>query len=163
MATMKSGLLFAAASAVAAYFLDPDRGRTRRAKISDQLNPAVRRPTRKAEDQFAKKRQYAHDKAQGLAHELTTARPAPANDQELADRVRSEVLGKPEYHDRTFNVDAVDGVVSLRGEAATPEQLKQLEAAVANVPGVVGVDSFLHLPGTPAPNKAEALDANQRR
>lgn len=163
MATMKTGLLFTAAGAVAAYFLDPDSGRTRRAKTSDQLRAAARRPTRKAEDQFTKKRQYAQDKARGLAHELTTARPAPANDQELVDRVRSEVLGEAEYRDRTFNVDAVDGVVSLRGEAATPEQLEHLEAAVANVPGVVRVDSFLHLPGTPAPNKAAARDATQRR
>lgn len=165
MATVKTGLLFAAAGALQAHFFDADRGRTR-AKTGDQLGAALRCPVRKAGDQFPKKAQYAHDKAQGRAHKLTTLRPEPANGQELADRVRSEVLGEAEYRHRTFNIDAADGVVSLRGEAATPEQFNHLEAAVGDVPGVPGVvrvDSLLYLPDMPPSNKAEALDATQGR
>ena len=44
-------------------------------------------------------------------------------------------------------VSAEGGVVILRGEVDTPEQMAELEKATRNVPGVRDVDSLLHLPG----------------
>lgn len=156
MARMKTLVATMATGAVAAYLFDPQMGRTRRARISDQLGAAVRRPVKRAEDRLGKKTQWAQDKARGIAAELHRREPA-ANDRELVDRVRSEVLGGPEYSGRTINVDAVDGVVALRGQLETPQQIRDLRAAVAAVPGVRDVESYLHLPGTPPPNKAEAM------
>jgi hypothetical protein len=39
--------------------------------------------------------------------------------------------------------------------------MHRIEEAVRKVPGVTAVTSLLHMPGTPAPNKAEALAASK--
>jgi osmotically-inducible protein OsmY len=52
------------------------------------------------------------------------------------------------------------GVITLRGEVDTPEQIRELEAAAARIPGVRGVQTMLHLPNTPPPNKAESIRAS---
>ncbi len=147
-------LLVGAAGAVLQYFLDPQRGRTRRVQTKDQVLAAIRRPARRAQDRLSKSALYAQDRAKGLAHEVTKSagEEAPAEDRTLVDKVRSEVLGKPEYSGYTINVNAVDGVVTLRGELDRPELINALRDDVAEVPGVREVESFLHLPGTPPPN-----------
>lgn len=145
-------LLVGAAGAVLQYFLDPQRGRTRRVQTKDQVLAAIRRPARRAQDSVSKSAQYAQDRAKGLAHEVSASDEAPAEDHTLVDKVRSEVLGKPEYSGYTINVNAVDGVVTLRGELDQPELINALRDDVAEVPGVREVESFLHLPDTPPPN-----------
>lgn len=87
-----------------------------------------------------------------MAHELTTPPTPPADDRALVSKIRSEVLGAPRYSKQTINVDTVDGVVSLRGQLDHPEDIRELVAAVEKVPGVRGVENFLHLPKTTAPN-----------
>ena len=49
-------------------------------------------------------------------------------------------------------VDAVNGVVTLRGEADRPERIGELQRKAGAIPGVARVENLLHLPGTPAPN-----------
>jgi osmotically-inducible protein OsmY len=55
------------------------------------------------------------------------------------------------------NADALDGVVTLRGEVPDNGRIHALTEAVSAVPGVDAVHSYVHLPGTPALNKAEAI------
>lgn len=82
------------------------------------------------------------------------------NDPALANKVRSEVLGGARFKSATINVDAVDGVVTLRGVLPTPEDIRALRDAVAAVDGVTEVHSYLHLPKTPAPNTQPVRAAN---
>lgn len=114
------------------------------------------------EDQASKKSTIARDRARGVAHELTTSDAAPPTDQALVDKVRSEVLAGPEWRACTINIDAAEGAVALRGEVTRPEQVKQLEAAVAQVPGVRTVDNFVHPPGTQPENIREAVEASDQ-
>jgi osmotically-inducible protein OsmY len=80
---------------------------------------------------------------------------APENDRVLVDKVRSEVLGRRPTLSHRVTVDAVDGVVTLRGEVESPVAIDELAAAVLEVAGVTGVTNLLHGPGQPAANKAE--------
>ena len=58
-------------------------------------------------------------------------------------------------------VDVEDGVVFLRGQLRGPEDIRSVEDAVREVPGVSEVRSLLHTAGSPAPNKAEAREASR--
>jgi hypothetical protein len=142
-------LVVVAGAATATYFLDPDRGRSRRARSRDQLEARLRRMRRQAE----RRRRYQEGVTEGRQHGAQPAHP-PADDRALADRVRSE-LG-PKLPD-TVLLNVVDGAVELRGQLPDQDSIDELMASVRGVAGVSQVVSLLHLPGTPAPNKEQAL------
>lgn len=158
----RTALFAAAMGAAAQYLFDPERGRSRRVRLRDQIAGAARRRGRWLEREVEQQAEDLRNRVKGAVYEVTRPlRDQPtANDRELIDRVRSEVLGAEEFRRYTINVDAADGVVALRGQLDHPEEINDLKQRVAKVPGVVRVDSFLHLPGTPPPNKAEALEAS---
>jgi osmotically-inducible protein OsmY len=89
--------------------------------------------------------------------EATKPSTAPADDVELAQRVRSEVLGRREFHDLPITVDAARGVVHLRGMVDDRERAAAAIALIRDIPGVVQVDNLLHDHLHPAPNKEAAL------
>jgi hypothetical protein len=143
-----------ALGAAGMYYLDPDRGRSRRVRTRDRIAAKRRRIQREQE----RVRRYEEGVVEGLAH-AGGPEHGPADDQALVDRVKSE-LG-PTLHADRVSLDAADGVVELRGELDDPAAIEQLAVRVQAVPGVRAVRSYLHLPGQPAPNKAAALDASR--
>ena len=50
-------------------------------------------------------------------------------------------------------MNAVDGVVWLRGEVKNQSQVQSIEKAVRSIPEVKDVENLLHLPKTPAPSR----------
>ena len=144
-------LLLGGVVGAVAYFCDPRNGRGRRSQAKDQLMAR----TRRVGDQAQKKASYAQGKAEGVIQ--SGGGEPPADDKALADKIKSEILGGEEYAGHQVVVDAADGVVALRGEMARTEQINDLEAAVRKVPGVREVENYVHLPGTPAPNKQDSL------
>jgi osmotically-inducible protein OsmY len=150
-----------AAGAVGAalqYFTDPAMGRSRRAQSKDRVAAMVRRPAKRAERRFEQKSEWLQDRARGLLHEATKPRGAewPENDQTLVDKVRSEVLGREDWRRYTINVDVARGVVTLRGQVDTPEEIHRLEDEVAKVTGVAEVVNLSHLPDTAPPKEPPA-------
>ena len=139
----------AAIGAAAMYYLDPQHGRGRRARARDQWAARVRRARRQAD----RERRYQAGIAEGQRHGAGPER-APADDRALADRIRSE-LGSEFPHD-TVSLTVVDGVAELRGELPSGAAIDRLAMRVAEVADVAGVLDFVHLPGSPAPNKAAA-------
>ena len=133
--------------ALVAYFFDPDRGRGRRAKVKDMTGARVRR----ASDEARKARVRVENKAQGVRAELQPRVGEVPNDPTLAQKIRSEVL-----RDFPSSVDVVveEGRAVLRGTLESPSQIKELEAAVSTVPGVIDVENLTHLPGASAPRRA---------
>jgi osmotically-inducible protein OsmY len=94
--------------------------------------------------------------AYGVQQKVASARQEetpPANDQTLAAKIESEVLGKAEYPKGSINVNVENGVVYLRGEVTSQDTKSAIEQDVRKVTGVVGVENLLHLPGEPAPTK----------
>jgi gas vesicle protein len=93
----------------------------------------------------------------GLANRAKPRRSV--DDAVLEARVESEVLTRHRYPKGQVTLEVVDGIVTLRGQLDTSEQISSLEQEVRKVTGVVEVRNFLHLPSEPAPNKEEALKA----
>jgi osmotically-inducible protein OsmY len=134
------------------YLFDPEQGRTRRAKLKDQLAGVYRRGAR----EVGRKTEYARGHAEGMRH-MGTKGSMPENDATLTAKVESEVLSRWNYPKGQISVNSVDGVVELRGTCDSQDQIDDLERQVQKVTGVVEVHNFLHMPGTPAPNKEQVL------
>lgn len=145
-------LVLMSTGAAAAYFGDPELGRTRRAKTKDQLAATFRR----AKGQVEQKQQYVQSTLAGKAQAARSRSTPPSDDRTLVDKVKSEVLGQPEFSGLDVVVDAADAVVALRGEVPDESLGTKLEKAVGGVTGVQRVESYLHTPGQPAPNKRAA-------
>ena len=144
----------AAVGATLAYVFDPVRGRRRRAELKDRGRATVRREVRAVERQAS----YGKGRAEGVIHKLRHPQPhVPEDDMTLADKIRSEVLGRVDGPHLTIDVN--NRVVTLRGEVPDAQAAQHVEREVRGTPGVTDVVNLLHQPGTPAPNKADALEA----
>jgi osmotically-inducible protein OsmY len=89
--------------------------------------------------------------AERVAHPQSRQSP-PADDITLARKVETVIFRPDDAPKATVNVNAVEGVVFLRGTAQTQEQIADLERQVHAIPGVRDVENLLHLPGTPPPH-----------
>jgi osmotically-inducible protein OsmY len=146
-------VISAGGGAALMYLLDPEQGRSRRAKLKDQLAGLFRAGAR----EVGRKAEYARGQASGLKH-LGGSGSLPENDATLTAKVESEVLSRWSYPKGRISVNSVDGVVELRGTCDSQDQIRELERDVRKVTGVAEVHNFLHVPGTPAPNKQDALN-----
>jgi hypothetical protein len=150
---MKLGVAGAAGAGLA-YVFDPARGRRRRAELRDRGRAALRREVRAVERQAS----YGKGRAEGMVHRLRHPRPhAPEDDLTLADKIRSEVLGR--FDGPHLTIDVNSRVVTLRGQVRDDKAVQDIEREVRVTPGVADVVNLLHTPGTPAPNKVDALRA----
>lgn len=157
--TKKRSILMAGAlGAALAYFFDPDRGRGRRRKAKDRMTAAIRR-SRKRGGRLARR---AESEAYGAWQRATHPLPdnPPTDDKTLKQKVETQLFGKPDVEKGKIVVNVEDGVVVLRGEVATPEQMTGLAQEALEVPGVAGVQNLLHLPEEPPPNKTAAREAS---
>lgn len=146
-----AGVLGALVGAVAEYLLDPARGHARRAGLRERSAAAVRRPVRRARRTASKDVAYLRGRAHRMGHRLSRSHP-PVDDRTLVDRVRSEVFGRRPFRGVSVNMDAVDGVLTLRGQLEDQDAIRDLVDAVGKVAGVRGVESMLHTPDAVAPN-----------
>jgi hypothetical protein len=82
-------------------------------------------------------------------------RPKDLDDVSLARKVESIIFRDDDVPKGDIDVNAADGVVWLRGEAKTPEMIKELERQTLAIPEVKQVENLLHLPKTPAPTRSD--------
>ena len=140
----------------AAYFADRDQGRRRRAKVADKTLAWSRRRARDAD-------RAARYEAGVQAGEAARARGAghyhPHSDADLHEHLRM-VLANLEVPTSAVTVEVAEGLVRVRGQVGSAADAVVVIEALGAVPGVGGVESLLHLPGQPAPNKAAALAAS---
>lgn len=94
---------------------------------------------------------YLEGRITGAVHELRPTEKAPEDDRTLADKVRTEIFRRPDAPKGSVNVSAVDGVVYLRGEVASSDEIQRLIDDTLAVTGVLRVESMLHTVGTAAP------------
>ena len=133
-----------AAAAAAMYLLDPDRGRSRRAKLSDQAAALAR----KAEEKGRAQAEYQKGVVQGLAHDLTEPfRPEREFDDEtLRQKVKSEAIGRWDGPKNDVEVDVDKGVVTLKGKVDDAQDMNELIRLVKGVPGVASINDQLSVP-----------------
>jgi hypothetical protein len=149
-----------ALGAAIAYFFDPDRGRGRRTKARDWTAGRARRVGRRAERLGRRTGAGAF----GAWRKTTHRRPSDPHpdDGKLKEKVESELFGQADVPKGQIMVNVEDGVVFLRGQVDQPGQIEDFEQRVRRIVGVEDVQNLLHLPETPAPNKADAQEASAR-
>jgi hypothetical protein len=123
------------------YFLDPDRGRRRRALVRDQFVHALS----EIDDAIGVVSRDLSNRSRGM-WENTSSLPRRLTgetvpDEILAQRVRSK-LGRYVSHPRSIRVEAREGHVTLSGPILASEARGWL-TAVGRVQGVRGVDDRL--------------------
>lgn len=135
------------------YLADPDRGHARRVRIADQLRAKLRRQGRRAGQTL----HYAEGKVKGtVARTEGAGQIKPVDDRAVVDAIK-QVLAGLDFPTTDVVVDVVEGIATLRGQLVGPAQVRQVELETLKAPGVSEVLSYLHLPGSPAPNKAASL------
>jgi osmotically-inducible protein OsmY len=148
--------LVSGAGAATAYFFDPERGVARRNQTRDQVQSLLRR----RQEEAGRKAQHEANVAMGQMVEAQGGGvPRPVDDVEVV-RAVEQVLAGVDVATADVTIESVDRVVTLRGQLPSRDALRTVEQAASEAPGVVEVQSFLHTPGTPAPNKAASLRAS---
>jgi osmotically-inducible protein OsmY len=120
------------------YFMDPERGRRRRALVRDKVAHTTRACTG---TMSAVSADLAHRSAGVLARARRIVRRAPVDDSVLVERVRAK-LGRLVSHPHAINVDAIDGCVHLRG-VILQQEVPGLVRTISRVPGVRDVINAL--------------------
>jgi hypothetical protein len=143
-----AGIAIGAAGAAAAFFLDPVSGRRRRRVAKDWTVARFRDLSQRG----GRIGRAVAARSTGTIKSIRHRRDAlPENDQVLAHKVESELFQSTDIPKGGINVNAENGVVVLRGQVDTPDQVKRIESAVRSIQGVRDVENLLHPPGTPAP------------
>lgn len=127
-------LLGAAAGALLMYFLDPQKGRTRRSLIRNKLFSWNRRAFNRGERIAEDLKNRAYGKFQKLQHRRKAAN---VDDETLEQRVRS-AIGRKVSHVKSIKIFVNNGEVGLAGPILNHE-VDELIATVESVPGVVRV------------------------
>jgi osmotically-inducible protein OsmY len=129
----------------AGYFLDPDSGKRRRHIARDRALAVIRRGADRTRREAEYRAQQAEGKVEAAKSKTAPEKPA-ANDQALAERVKSEIFRPADAPKGSVNVNVEDGVVYLRGEVKRPEEIRKLVEEAGAVDGVRGVENLLHTP-----------------
>jgi BON domain-containing protein len=136
----------AAAGAIAAFLLDPARGRTRRARLIDQGGATIRRAARQA----GRAAHFARSTASGR---LAAVRHAGHGDEPFADdvtltaKVETQLFRDSSVPKGAININVERGIVVLRGEVPDQEMRDRLAGEAGSISGVWSVHNLLHLPG----------------
>ena len=146
----------AAAGAIAAFLLDPARGRARRARLIDQGGATIRLAARQAE-------RAVHAARSTASARLAAATHAENHDDELLDdvkltsKVETKLFRDQSVPKGSININVESGIVVLRGEVPDQEMRDRLAADAAAIGGVWSVHNLLHLPGEPAEEEPVAV------
>lgn len=151
----------AAVGAGAMYWLDASEGRRRRAMVRDRFAHLRAAFGRDLPHRLERRGRYVRGISRGFAHDaaglLHRGGHHAFDDETLVARVRSEALRDRHLKSGEVNIDAYEGCVTLRGQIPDVELLEELVQRTQRIEGVRSVRSYLHLPGTVPPNKAEVL------
>jgi osmotically-inducible protein OsmY len=143
-------LVGAAGGAAASYYLDPDRGRSRRAETGAQIGATLR----DSADEVRRQASYQAGQVKGVAAETAgLGTGGELDDRTLKHKVETEVFGRPGFPKGKIVVTAHDGIVGLRGEVPTLEVREEILRETQKIPQVRGIEDLMHLPGDPAPNR----------
>jgi hypothetical protein len=140
----------AACGAAGAFLYDPRLGRRRRHWLRDRSLAATRRTWRRG--RRAERMLMSRGRGRMLGAMHRHEQPKSYDDATLVSKVSSEVFRDPWVPKGRLNIDACEGVVTLRGMVDDQRSIDRIVELTSRVQGVRGVESLLHLPETPAPH-----------
>jgi len=122
------------------YLFDPDRGRSRRARLSDQAAARARDLT----ESMRKTVEYRKGVARGVVHDVSKKlRPEEHyDDQTLMQKVKSEALGYWKEPGE-IEIDITDGTVRVTGSVSDSSSRDRLIGLIGDVDGVEIIDDRL--------------------
>ncbi|MCA1571852.1 MAG: BON domain-containing protein [Chloroflexi bacterium] len=138
------------AAALAAFLLDPARGRARRARMLDQGAAIVRRSARQAGRTLNVARSTASGSLAAARYSGGDGGQPFPDDVTLTSKVETILFRDPSVPKGSINVNVERGVVVLRGEVTDAEMRDRLAAEAGQIHGVWSVHNLLHPAGEPA-------------
>lgn len=112
---------------------------------------------------FGRLTRQARGAVTSVRHAAMPSRPKPNMDDVTLQRKVETIVFRPEGAPKgSVDINVAEGVVWLRGEVETPDEVKALERAVRTIREVRGVENLLHLPKTPAPTRADTPRTQQK-
>ena len=144
--------VFVAGAALAAYLLDPDNGRARRARAKDQAKAGLR----SLAETVSQKATYQRNVVEGWVHEAIGAiKPERSfDDATLLQKVRSEILGTwSNEGNPPVGVAVSNGDVTLTTDLDDATARQTLSRRVKSVEGV-GEVTFRDAPNGAAATKS---------
>jgi osmotically-inducible protein OsmY len=138
----KSAAAAGVAGAAGAYFLDPEAGRGRRHRLRDRTEATVRRAIATVRRQGNYRVSQAEGKVEALKSKARPEKPAE-NDQQLTERVKSELFRPADAPKGSVNVNVENGIVYLRGEVKRRGEIEKLEKRARSIDGVRDVENLL--------------------
>jgi osmotically-inducible protein OsmY len=141
--TLKTFVAGAAVGGAAAYLLDGRSGAQRR----QELQALARRRAHDVEGAAKGAQATAQGVVAKAQHAAAGGDAAPTDDITLARKVETEIFRDAGAPKGQVNVQAIDGVVELRGQVDDPHVIEDLEKRTRKVTGVRDVRNLLHLPG----------------
>ena len=151
MAKIRHLVIGGAIGAGVTYFLDPELGPGRRARLQSQFGATLSRGKREL-DRAARQLQ---GRAQGAVAQLqAAAAPAREDDLTLLSRVESVLHAVPGFPRTTVEAEVVDSRLILRGEVDSADQAREIVQAASQIRNVAAVESLLQVRSEQAPNKA---------
>jgi len=123
------------------YLFDPDMGPRRRALLQDKMV----RLRNETENFIDAKSEDLKNRAMGMAAEVAGRfRPEAVTDHQLAARVKSSIGRTVISNPGAIDVNAQNGVVTLRGPVLA-EEVQRLLSRVKTIQGVKNVQNQLHV------------------
>ena len=138
------------------FFVDPVRGRRRRTIVADKAGSLVRHLSWRTDKFVRHSKGRVYGVFQRAVHLMPADNPEP-DDVTLTNKVKSEIFRMPDIPKSCIVMEAYRGVVTLRGQVEDPGLIHRIQFRVRRIPGVTGVENYLHLPGEGAPNKAHPM------
>jgi osmotically-inducible protein OsmY len=139
----KSAAAAGAAGIAGAYFFDPESGKRRRHVARDRALSLIRQGTDTARRQAEYRKGQVEGKMEAAKSKVSQERSA-ADDQTLADRVKSEIFQPADAPKGSVNVNVERGIVYLRGEVNDRQKIEELVKQAGSIDGVAGVENLLH-------------------
>lgn len=124
------------------YLMDPERGRSRRARLADQAEAR----TKDVAEAVSAKANYQAGVVKGVAHEVAevfTSHDDEYDDEALLQKVRSEAIGPAGLPD--IQVDVTDGEVTISGSLEDEKAKRRLIKSIQKVDGVRAIDDFIEV------------------
>jgi BON domain len=137
------------------YFLDPSLGKRRRAMARDKMRSRIAHQRRRRSQRAA----YEQGRSRGEMFARAGAGEFHQRDNQSVAEHLHAVLERTDVPTTDVTVEVVDDLVRLRGQVRTDEERDRVLAAVGAEAGSRQVESMLHLPNEPAPNKAPSRKA----
>src|SRR4051794_20666946 len=117
--------------------------------------PQPEQPPTRAEQQRQRQQKAASERR-------ASSQPKDLDEGAITRKVETEIFRGSGVDKGKINVNTAEGVVWLRGEAKSPDQVKELEAKATAIPEVKRVENLLHLPKTPAPTRTDTPSTQRK-